>query len=230
MTRIPSSHSRVSRYHIRVREPVNALTHLLGAVVAAIGTVVLLVNGAANHSVRQIVAFAIFGTSLVLLYGTSGIYHSLNVSERGLAILRRLDHMMIYVLIAGTYTPLCLVLLHGRLGIALLIAVWAIAAIGVAQKLVWMTAPRWISTILYLGMGWAALIVVKPILHSAPVGFLVWIVLGGVFYSLGAVVYATRRPNPAPNAFGFHEIWHLFVMAGSLCHYLAFLGYVAHVN
>lgn len=190
----------------------------------------LLVNGAANHSARQVVAFAIFGTSLVLLYATSGIYHSLNVSERGLAILRRLDHMMIYVLIAGTYTPLCLVLLRGRLGITLLVAVWAIAAVGVAQKLVWMTAPRWVSTVLYLGMGWAAIFVVKPILHSAPVGFLVWIVLGGVFYTLGAVVYATKRPDPAPNAFGFHEIWHLFVMAGSLCHYLAVLGYIARVN
>ena len=220
----------MTRYHIRVREPVNALTHLLGAVAAAIGTIVLLVNGAANHSARQVVAFAIFGTSLVLLYATSGIYHSLNVSERGLAILRRLDHMMIYVLIAGTYTPLCLVLLRGRLGITLLVAVWAIAAVGVAQKLVWMTAPRWVSTVLYLGMGWAAIFVVKPILHSAPVGFLVWIVLGGVFYTLGAVVYATKRPDPAPNAFGFHEIWHLFVMAGSLCHYLAVLGYIARVN
>lgn len=213
-----------------VREPVNALTHLAGAVAAAIGTIVLLVNGAANHSARQILAFAVFGMSLMLLYATSGIYHALNISERGLAVWRRLDHMMIYVLIAGTYTPLCLVLLRGRVGIGLLVAVWAVAVAGVAQKLFWMAAPRWISTMLYLGMGWAAMFVVRPILHSAPGGFLLWIVLGGVFYTLGAIVYAARWPGPSANRFGFHEIWHLFVMAGSLCHYVAVLGYLARGN
>lgn len=217
-------------HRFSIREPVNALTHLAGAVAAAVGTVILLVNGATNGSARQIVAFAIFGASLVMLYATSGVYHSLNVSDRSLAILRRLDHMMIYVLIAGTYTPLCLALLRGRLGLALLIAVWAIAAAGIIQKLAWMSAPRWFSTVLYLGMGWAAILVVKPILHAAPIGFLVWTVLGGVFYTLGAVVYATRRPDPVPNVFGFHEIWHLFVMAGSFCHYWAILAYIARPN
>jgi hemolysin III len=219
-----------SSYPISIREPVNALTHLTGAVLAAIGMTVLLVNGAANDSARQIVAFAIFGTSLVLLYSTSGIYHSLNCSERGLAMLRRLDHMMIYVLIAGTYTPVCLVLLRGRLGVGLLIAVWIMALAGIIQKLAWMRAPRWFSTVLYLGMGWAAMIVVKPLLAAAPLGFLLWIVAGGVFYSVGAVVYATKWPDPAPRAFGFHEIWHLFVMAGSFCHYWALLTYVSNTG
>ncbi|MEO6864213.1 MAG: hemolysin III family protein [Gemmatimonadaceae bacterium] len=213
---------------LRIREPVNALTHLLGAGLAAVGLIVLLLNGASNGSTRQIVAFAIFGSSLVLLYATSGIYHSLNLSERGLAALRRLDHMMIYVLIAGTYTPMCLVLLKGRLGVGLLIAVWSIALIGIAQKLVWMRAPRWFSTSLYLGMGWAAVIVARPLLLAAPVGFLVWIITGGIFYSVGGVVYATKRPNPVPGVFGFHEIWHLFVMAGSFSHYWAVLEYVSH--
>ncbi|MEO7217826.1 MAG: hemolysin III family protein [Gemmatimonadaceae bacterium] len=219
-----------TRYRLFVREPVNALTHLAGALAAAVGTVILLVNGAVNDSPRQIVAFAIFGASLVLLYATSGIYHSLNVSDRSLAILRRLDHMMIYVLIAGTYTPLCLVLLRGRLGIILLVAVWTIAAVGIVQKFVWMTAPRWFSTVLYLGMGWAAIFVVKPILNAVPAGFLIWILLGGIFYTIGAVVYATKRPDPAPNVFGFHEIWHLFVMAGSFSHYWAVFTYIAHTN
>ncbi|HSU98291.1 MAG TPA: hemolysin III family protein, partial [Gemmatimonadaceae bacterium] len=200
-----------SSYQLSIREPVNALTHLLGAVLAAIGMVVLLVNGAANDSARQVVAFAIFGTSLVLLYSTSGIYHSLNCSERGLAMLRRLDHMMIYVLIAGTYTPVCLVLLRGSLGVTLLIVVWIMALAGVVQKLAWMHAPRWFSTVLYLGMGWAAMILAKPLLGAAPLGFFLWIIAGGLFYSVGAVVYATKWPNPAPRTFGFHEIWHLFV-------------------
>ena len=213
-----------------MREPVNALTHLLGAALAAAGTIVLIVNGASNDSPRQVVAFAIFGASLVLLYTTSGIYHLLNASERGLAFLRRLDHMMIYVLIAGTYTPLCLVLLRGRLGISLLVLVWTIAVIGILQKLLWMHAPRWFSTVLYLGMGWAALAVAKPVLDAAPLGFVIWILAGGVFYTIGAIVYATKWPDPAPGVFGFHEIWHLFVMAGSFSHYWAVLEYVSHIT
>ena len=217
-----------NRYRLAIREPVNALTHLLGAVLAAVGMVVLLANGVANNSARQIVAFAIFGTSLVLLYTASGIYHSVNCSERGLAMLRRLDHMMIYVLIAGTYTPVCLVLLQGRLGIGLLIAVWMMALAGIVQKLSWMQAPRWFSTVLYLGMGWAAMIVTKPLLGAAPLGFFLWIIAGGAFYTVGAVVYATKWPDPAPRTFGFHEIWHLFVMAGSFCHFWAVLAYVSH--
>jgi hemolysin III len=216
------------KYQLPIREPVNALTHLLGAVLAAAGMVVLLAIGAANGSTRQVVAFAIFGTSLVLLYSISGIYHSLNCSERGLGVLRRLDHMMIYVLIAGTYTPVCLVLLRGRLGIGLLITMWIMALAGIVQKLAWMEAPRWFSTLLYLGMGWAALIVAKPLLGAAPLGFFLWIIAGGMFYSVGAVVYATKWPNPAPRTFGFHEIWHLFVMAGSFCHYWAVLAYLSH--
>jgi hemolysin III len=138
--------------------------------------------------------------------------------------------MMIYVLIAGTYTPLCLVLLRGRLGIGLLVGVWAIAVVGVVQKLVWMRAPRWFSTVLYLGMGWAAMIVARPVLDAAPVGFLIWIIIGGVFYTIGAVVYAIKRPDPIPGLFGFHEIWHLFVMAGSFSHYWAVLSYIARTN
>ncbi|MEO7104322.1 MAG: hemolysin III family protein [Gemmatimonadaceae bacterium] len=217
-------------HRLAIREPVNALTHLLGAVAAAAGMIVLLVNGAENNSARQVVAFAIFGASLVMLYTTSGIYHSLNVSEHALEKLRRLDHIMIYVLIAGTYTPLCLVLLQGRLGIALLVAVWAIAVTGVVQKIVWMRAPRWFSTVLYLGMGWAGMFVARPVLQAAPAGFLAWIIAGGIFYTVGAVVYAVRRPNPIPGVFGFHEIWHLFVMAGSFSHYWAMLTYIAHTN
>lgn len=218
-----------NRYQLPIREPFNALTHLLGAVLAVVGMVVLLVNGAANDSARQIVAFAIFGTSLVLVYSSSGLYHLLDISERGLATLRRVDHMMIYVLIAGTYTPICLVLLRGRLGIGLLIGVWIIALAGIVQKLAWMSAPRWFSTVLYLGMGWAAMIVAKPLLDAAPLGFFLWVIAGGGFYSVGAVVYATKWPNPAPRTFGFHEIWHLFVLAGSFCHFWAVFAYISHI-
>lgn len=231
-SRSPSAISHPSVVHkthrLSIREPVNALTHLLGALLAAAGMIPLLMHGVANGSAAQVVAFAIFGTSLVLLYTTSGVYHSLNVSGRSLAMLRRLDHMMIYVLIAGTYTPICLVLLRGHLGIGLLIAVWAIAVLGIVQKLVWMRAPRWFSTALYLSMGWAGVIIARPLLHAAPVGFFLWIIAGGMFYSVGAVVYAIKRPDPFPGVFGFHEIWHVFVMLGSFSHYWAVLQYLSH--
>lgn len=214
-----------------LREPVNALTHSVGAVVSVIGLVVLLAVAIGNESARQVVAFSIFGGSLVAMYSVSAFYHSFKLSERGLAHVRRIDHMMIYVLIAGTYTPVCLLLLPERLGFVLLTAVWALATIGTAQKILWMKAPTWLSTALYLGMGWIAVLIVKPLLAAAPTAFFLWILAGGLFYSLGAVVYATEWPSKTrgdrTRAFASHEIWHLFVMAGSFAHYWAILAYAA---
>jgi hemolysin III len=142
--------------------------------------------------------------------------------------------MMIYVLIAGTYTPVCLLLLPEPLGLVLLSTVWALAAIGTAMKIVWMDSPTWISTALYLGMGWIAVLLVKPLLAVAPTAFFLWITAGGIFYSVGAIVHAMHWPRRStaerPLAFGSHEIWHLFVMAGSFCHYWAILAYASKVR
>lgn len=212
---------------VTIREPVNGLTHLLGAIVSAAGLAALVAAAVARGSARHTVAFAIFGTSLVAMYTASALYHSLPLSPRGLRIFRRVDHMMIYVLIAGTYTPVCLVLLRGRLGIGLLAAVWALAAVGVALKVAWIHAPRWLSTLLYLAMGWIAVLVAPPLLAAAPAGFFGWLLAGGLFYSVGAVVYGTKWPNVAPGVFGSHELWHLFVMAGSFSHYWAMLTYLS---
>jgi hemolysin III len=215
-----------------MREPVNAWTHLVGVVLSAVGLVVLLVIAIEHRSVRQIVAYSVFGGSLVLMYGASALYHSLGFSERGLANLRRLDHMMIYVLIAGTYTPIGLVLLRSRLAWGLLVAIWVIAALGILQKVAWMRAPRWLSVAQYLGMGWLGVLVARPLLRVAPAGFFVWLITGGVFYSVGALVYAAKwpraAPDSAPRVFGFHEIWHLFVLAGSFSHYWAILAYTSN--
>lgn len=217
-----------------LREPVSALTHSLGALLSVIGLIILLAEAIGNNSVRQVVAFSIFGGSLVAMYSVSAFYHSFNLSEGGIAHLRRIDHMMIYVLIAGTYTPVCLLLLPEPLGLVLLSTVWALAAIGTAMKIVWMHSPTWISTALYLGMGWIAVLLVKPLLAVAPVAFFLWIAAGGVFYSIGAIVHAMHWPRPStidrPLAFGSHEIWHLFVMAGSFCHYWAILAYASRVR
>ena len=217
-----------------LREPVSALTHSLGALLSVLGLIILLAEAIGNNSVRQVVAFSIFGGSLVAMYSTSAFYHSFNLSERGIANLRRIDHMMIYVLIAGTYTPVCLLLLGEPLGLVLLSTVWALAAIGTAAKIVWLDAPTWISTALYLGMGWIAVLVIKPLLAVAPTAFFLWIAGGGILYSVGAVVHAMKWPRPStverPLAFGSHEIWHLFVMAGSFCHYWAILAYASKVR
>src|SRR6266403_3815729 len=141
------------KFRVPFREPVNGMTHLVGAVLSVVGLVVLLVIAIENRSTRQIVAFAIFGGSLVSMYCASAFYHSLKVSERAVGHLRRIDHMMIYILIAGSYTPICLVLLRGRLGVGLLVAVWVIAALGVFQTMVWMHAPQWLSTAFTSGWG-----------------------------------------------------------------------------
>ena len=221
----------MTRYSLR--EPVNGLTHLAGAILSVVGLVVLLVIAIENKSVRQIVGFSIFGASLVAMYCASAFYHSLRLSERGVAHMRRIDHLMIYILIAGTYTPVCLVLLRGRLGLGLLIAVWSLAAMGTVKTIAWMHAPQWLSTVLYVAMGWIAIIVVGPLLAAVPIGFFYWILAGGIIYTLGAIVHATDWPRvragAVPRLFGSHEIWHLFVIAGSLAHYWAILAYASKV-
>jgi hemolysin III len=216
------------------REPVNGLTHLAGAILSTIGLVLLIIIGVENESVRQIVAFSIFGASLVAMYCASAFYHSLKLTPSGIAHMRRIDHMMIYILIAGTYTPVCLVLLRGKLGLGLLIAVWVLATLGVVQTVAWMHAPDWLSTALYIGMGWLAIFVIRPILAVVPVGFFYWILAGGIIYTLGAIVRATKWPRPGAGRlrqiFGSHEIWHLCVMAGSFAHYWAIFSYASKVR
>jgi hemolysin III len=219
------------KFRVPFREPVNGMTHLVGAVLSIVGVVVLLIIAVENRSTRQIVAFSIFGASLVSMYCASAFYHSLKVSPGAVAHLRRIDHMMIYILIAGSYTPVCLVLLRGRLGLGLLVAVWSLAALGVFQTLFWMHAPQWLATALYIGMGWIAVFLVRPLLAAAPPGFLLWLLAGGIIYTLGAIVHATKWPRATsgatPRLFGSHEIWHLCVMGGSFAHYWAMLAYVS---
>ena len=219
------------RFRVPFREPINSMTHFAGALLSIVGIAVLIAIAIEGGSARKIVAFSIFGASLVSMYCASAFYHGLKVSAQAVAHLRRIDHMMIYILIAGSYTPVCLVLLRGRVGLGLLIAVWSLAALGVFQTVVWMRAPQWLATALYIGMGWIAVFLVKPLLNAAPPGFLLWLLAGGIIYTLGAVVHATKWPRATtgatPRLFGSHEIWHLCVMGGSFAHYWAMLAYVA---
>lgn len=206
-----------------MREPVNGLTHAAGAVLGAVALIVLVGSAAGADKAQHVLAFAIYGASLILLYSASALYHLLPVGERALTILRRIDHMMIYVLIAGTYTPICLIVLSGAGGMALLAAVWLIAVVGMFFSGLFLHAPRWLSTSLYVAMGWMAIVVVVPLVQALTAEGLLWLCAGGLFYTVGAIVYAIKKPNPCPGTLGFHEIWHLFVLAGSACHFMMML-------
>jgi hemolysin III len=188
--------------------------------------VVLLVKAASAGRADQMVAFGIFGLSLIALYFASALYHLLSLSPSGVARLRRVDHMMIFVLIAGTYTPFCLLALDGGWRVGLLSGIWGLALCGILLKLLWMDAPRWLSVALYLGMGWLAVIAAPALFEAVPPGGMAWVLGGGLLYSVGAIVYGLRRPNPIAGVFGFHEVWHLFVLVGSACHFWAVLRYL----
>jgi hemolysin III len=209
------------------REPVNGFTHLAGGLIASVGLIVLLATAARAGRTDQLVAFGIFGFSLIALYTASALYHLLPLSPAGVARLRRVDHISIFLLIAGTYTPFCLLALDGSWRVGLLGLIWGLALCGILLKLLWMEAPRWLSVALYLGMGWVAVIAAPALFRAVPAGGMAWVLVGAVVYSAGALVYGLKRPNPVPGVFGFHELWHLFVMAGSACHFWAVLGYIA---
>lgn len=211
----------------RLREPVNGFTHLVGGLLAFAGLLVLLATAMSMERVDQFVAFGIFGCSLVALYTTSALYHLLPLSPAGVARMRRVDHMMIFVLIAGCYTPVCLLTLEGSWRWELLGVVWVLALCGVLLKLLWMGGTRWFSVMLYLGMGWLIVIIVPDLFQTIGLEGIAWGVAGGLIYSVGALIYVLKRPNPLPGVLGFHELWHLFVIAGSACHFWVMLGYIA---
>ena len=210
-----------------IREPVNSLTHGLGAVGSLVGLILLLVEAFSRGSVNHIIAFSMFGLSMILLYTASSLYHALPVKEKTLLLLQKLDHAMIYVLIAGTYTPICLLALEGTWKWGLFITIWTLALVGIIKKFLWMGAPRWLSTTFYLAMGWLAVIIFPSLMERLPLAFLIWIAVGGLAYTVGAIIYGIKKPNPIPNWFGHHEIWHLFVLAGTFSHFWAIYCYLA---
>jgi hemolysin III len=215
--------------NIKVKDPVSGFSHLVGAILSAIGLYYLVRYAAANGTVWHIVSFSIFGTSLILLYTASTLYHLLVVSERGSVILRKIDHMMIYVLIAGTYTPMCLIPLRGSWGWSILISIWGIAMVGIILKILWFNAPRWLYTLFYLVMGWLIVIAFAPLVRTMPVGAILWLVAGGLLYTVGAIIYGTKWPRLKSKVFGFHEVFHLFVLYGSFCHFWMMFKYVLYL-
>jgi hemolysin III len=210
---------------MRVREPFNAGSHFVGFLLAGLGTWYLL-QAASGRA--QLLAFGIYGATLLLLYGASACYHGLPLGVIGLRRLRTLDHIAIYFLIAGTYTPVAAITLRDSGGPTLLAASWCIAAAGIPFKIRWLDAPVWISTGTYLGMGYLALVAVVPLAREVGTG-LGWLVAGGVAYTVGAIIYALERPDPLPGQFGHHGLWHLLVLAGSACHFTFIVLHVASI-
>ncbi len=209
----------------RLRDPVSARSHLVGAILSLAGLVALVVGAVRRATPWHIVAFAIYGASLILLYTASTLYHALPVPRSGFGVFRRLDHMMIYVLIAGTYTPLSLIALHGSWRWAMLAGIWGLAAVGMVVTGVWFKGLRWLSTGLYLGMGWLVVVATGPLRRAIPGAGFLWLVAGGAFYTVGALIYGFKRPNLSRTV-GFHELFHLFVLAGSLSHFWLMFRYL----
>ena len=214
---------------ITIREPGSAITHFVGMLLAVFAAVPLLIKAGVSSGGRSFAAMTIFITSMILLYGASTMYHSVNLAGRGLRIFRKLDHMMIFVLIAGSYTPVCLIVLSREIGYRLLAIVWGIALVGMLIKACWVTCPKWFSSIVYIAMGWVCISVIKALWSTLPRSAFLWLLAGGIIYTIGGVIYALKLPifNSKHQNFGSHEIFHLFVMGGSVCHFIFMYLYVA---
>lgn len=213
---------------ITIREPGSAITHYIGMMLAIFASVPLLTKAGISENVSCFVSFAVFMLSMILLYGASTLYHTVNLKGKALKLFKKIDHMMIFVLIAGTYTPVCVMVLGGKVGYSLLGLVWGIAIIGMIIKAFWVTCPKWFSSLIYIAMGWVCVLVFKPLWNSMPHSAFLWLLIGGIIYTIGGVIYALKLPlfNAKHKYFGSHEIFHLFVMGGSICHFIFMYFYV----
>ncbi|MDF2700494.1 MAG: channel protein hemolysin family [Haloplasmataceae bacterium] len=209
------------------REPVNSITHFSGALFSLIGLVSLIIINVLYSipTVTSIISIIVYGLSLFLLYSASGIFHMVIGSKALIRKFQKLDHAMIYVLIAGTYTPFCLLSLSGELRVIFTITIWSIALIGIYTSIFFTKLPSLVSALIYILMGWIAIFVIIPLYHSLSGMGVFWLILGGVLYTVGGIVYGLKKPNISPK-FGSHELFHIFVLLGSICHYWAILKYV----
>lgn len=212
---------------ISIREPGSAITHFI-AMIMAMGSAIPLLIKASSLGTIYTIAMFIFISSMILLYGASATYHSINVAPEIIKIFRKIDHMMIFIMIAGSYTPVCLLVLDKTTGYRMLLAVWGVALGGILIKALWITCPKWFSSVLYIGMGWICISALKPIIENLSMQAFLWLLAGGLLYTAGGVIYALKLKifNAKHVYFGSHEIFHLFIMAGSFCHFIFMYQYV----
>jgi len=214
----------------KFREPFSGFSHLFGVIISVLGLVTLIYRQLIldNYSAYSLLSSIIFGVSLILLYSASTIYHLTISKDSVIKFLRKLDHSMIFVLIAGTYTPICVILLEGATRYTMLTIIWGIALIGVIFKTLWITCPSWLSSTIYVIMGWSAVFIMSPLSKVVPLKGLLLLIIGGVLYTIGAVIYCLEK-NGVKRKFGAHEIFHIFVLMGSFTHYVFIYKYVFHL-
>ncbi len=215
---------------IKVREPANGLTHLTGLLLSVVAMVVLVAIGVRMDNVLALIALIIFGLSQIALYTASTLHHSLSLSPRGEARLLRFDCTMVVILIAGTYTPVCLLALHGIWRWGLLGAIWGLVITGIIMMTYWMGAPRWASTVFYVLLGWIGLLAAPALFRALPSAGTAWMLTGGVVYTVGALIFVFERPNLLPGKFESHALWHLFVLGGSACCFWLIVRYVVRLG
>jgi len=209
-----------------IKDPISALSHFVGVIFSIIALILLVTKAISLGNSVVVFSFTIFGSSLILLYSASTVYHSIKNPEWLSKILQKIDHMMIFVLIAGTYTPICLIALNGTLGSILLSIIWVIAILGIIFKACFMNVPRWFYTGIYLVMGWIIVLAIFPLKNAISNTAFIYLFAGGLFYTLGALIYATKWPKINSKLFGFHEIFHIFVLAGSVAHFYLIYSYI----
>jgi len=224
--------TRPSTICLQIREPGSALTHFVGLILMAIGAGPLIMKAARYGSGCTLAGVLVFIASGCMLYAASTVYHTVVLDREKTTIFRKIDHLTISIMIAGTYTPFCLTCLRPTVGTWLLIAVWALAAAGAAMKLLWITCPKWLSSTIYVVMGWLCVFAMKPLVEALPTPAFVWLLMGGILYTVGAVIYAMHpRAFDAKHIyFGSHEIFHVFIMLGTLCHYITMISYVVYMT
>lgn len=216
---------------LSIKDPGSAITHFIACVMAVLAAAPLLLKAVREPDKIYMIAMSIFILSMILLYAASTIYHTIDSTEKVNRRLRKMDHMMIFILIAGSYTPVCLIVLEGKTGTILCAAVWATALVGIIVKGCWITCPKWFSSVIYIGMGWLCVFAFVPIVHSLSRAGFIWLLAGGIIYTVGGVIYALKLPifDSKHKNFGSHEIFHLFVMGGSICHFIVMYFFVLPV-
>ena len=214
---------------LTIREPGSAITHFIAMIGAILASVPILIKSAFSGSTQVFLSICIFMGSMIILYGASTLYHSVNLAGDALLFFKKMDHMMIFVLIAGSYTPVCMTILEPVSGRRLLLLVWGIAVGGILLKALWVSCPKWFSSLLYISMGWVVIPAVRPLYHLLSRPAFLWLLAGGLMYTAGGIIYALKLPlfNAKHRYFGSHEIFHLFVIGGSVCHFIFMFRYVA---
>ncbi len=211
---------------MKIKEPFSAISHTIGAILAILALILLIQESIDPIKPWHIAAFSVFGIGMFLLYTASAIYHWLPVSPKIVKKLQTLDHAMIHVLIAATYTPVCLIPLRGVWGWSLFGVIWGLTIFGILLRIFLKSIPDWFSLTFYIFMGWLSIIAIWPMIQTLQVGALVWIFIGGFFYTVGAIIHGLNKPNPIPKIFGAHEIFHVCVMLGSFAHFMCMYNYI----